>query len=194
MSYREAHRNAHCAARAAACAGALRPSHADAGPIALKRGVSIHEWLNWSPLDQSGAYQWPPYRPLKDWGSVRDFERIKAMGFDFVRLSVDPGPLLAADGRRRSRRARAARARRPHRDRDWPQSRLRPAPGQPGQSLVGPGHRGLPASSRTATMPWSPAQPPCWRVSATDRTALELMNEPQFYPCDGAGGAPGRRC
>ena len=33
---------------------------------------------------------------------MRDFERIKAMGFDFVRLSVDPGPLLAADGRRRA--------------------------------------------------------------------------------------------
>jgi endoglucanase len=82
-----------------------------AAPIALKRGVGVHEWLNWAPLADDGSYRWPPYRqtdewlsgarPLSDWPAGDQFERIRAMGFDFVRLSVDPGPLLASDGSKR---------------------------------------------------------------------------------------------
>jgi endoglucanase len=83
-------------------------SIAAAAPIALKRGVGVHDWLNWAPLDADGSYRWPPYRdqdewlsgarPLDDWPEGDQFERIRAMGFDFVRLSVDPGPLLASEG------------------------------------------------------------------------------------------------
>ncbi|WPE20377.1 cellulase family glycosylhydrolase [Shinella zoogloeoides] len=84
---------------------------AHAQPIDLKRGVGVHEWLNWSPLASNGSYAWPPYRtyaewlsserPLADWPPGDQFVRIKAMGFDFVRLTVDPGPLLANTGTRR---------------------------------------------------------------------------------------------
>jgi endoglucanase len=80
-------------------------------PIKLDRGVGVHEWLNWSPLDADGSYRWPPYRdqqewlsggrPISDWAPGDQFERIRAMGFDFVRLSVDPGPLLATQGAKR---------------------------------------------------------------------------------------------
>ena len=83
-------------------------SIAAAAPIALKRGVGVHDWLNWAPLDADGSYRWPPYRdqdewlsgarPLDDWPEGDQFKRIRAMGFDFVRLSVDPGPLLASEG------------------------------------------------------------------------------------------------
>ena len=79
-----------------------------AAPIELKRGVGVHEWLNWAPLDGNGSYRWPPYRdqnewlsgarPLSDWPEGDEFARIRAMGFDFIRLSVDPGPLLASQG------------------------------------------------------------------------------------------------
>jgi endoglucanase len=79
-----------------------------AAPIELKRGVGVHEWLNWAPLDGNGSYRWPPYRnqdewlsgarPLSDWPEGDEFARIAAMGFDFIRLSVDPGPLLASQG------------------------------------------------------------------------------------------------
>ncbi|MEZ5875713.1 MAG: cellulase family glycosylhydrolase [Hyphomicrobiales bacterium] len=72
-----------------------------AEPISLKRGVSIHEWLNWALLTEASDYRWPPYNDLEEWGGARDFTRIKALGFDFVRLTVDPGPLLASDGARR---------------------------------------------------------------------------------------------
>lgn len=79
--------------------------------LVLSRGVGVHEWLNWSPLTGDGSYRWPPYRsqdewlsgsrPLSDWPGGSEFERIRSMGFDFVRLSVDPGPLLASSGARR---------------------------------------------------------------------------------------------
>lgn len=79
-----------------------------AEPVALRRGVGVHEWLNWSPLAKDGSYAWPPYRserdwlsgsrPLADWSGQDPFALIRSLGFDFVRLSVDPGPLLASDG------------------------------------------------------------------------------------------------
>lgn len=82
-----------------------------AAPPALHRGVGLHEWLNWSPLDADGSYRWPPYRSVEDWlGQYRPasdwpagdpFAAIRALGFDFVRLTVDPGPLLASEGAER---------------------------------------------------------------------------------------------
>ena len=85
------------------------PIHAE--PIALQRGVAVHDWLNWAPLGADGTYRSPPYRtqeewlsgarPLTDWPAGDQFERIRRMGFDFVRLTVDPGPLVASTGARR---------------------------------------------------------------------------------------------
>lgn len=82
-----------------------------AAPPALHRGVGLHEWLNWSPLDADGSYRWPPYRsveewlgqyrPASDWPEGDPFAAIRALGFDFVRLTVDPGPLLASEGAER---------------------------------------------------------------------------------------------
>ena len=84
---------------------------AQSAPIALERGVGVHEWLNWSPVEADATYRWPPYRskrewlagsrPLADWPPGDEFARIRSMGFDFVRLSVDPGPLLASEGTKR---------------------------------------------------------------------------------------------
>lgn len=81
---------------------------AEAAPLALHRGIGLHEWLNWAPLDAAGTYRQPPYntmqewlsgyRPLDAWPDGDEFVRMKSFGFDFVRLSVDPGPLLAGSG------------------------------------------------------------------------------------------------
>jgi len=81
---------------------------ADAAPLDLHRGVGVHEWLNWSPLNSDGSYRWPPYRtqdewlsgarPANEWGAGDKFELIRSLGFDFIRLTVDPGPLLSVDG------------------------------------------------------------------------------------------------
>lgn len=82
-----------------------------AAPLRLARGVGLHEWLNWAPIAADGTYLQPPYRsveawlsggrPLSDWPEGDPFMRIRAMGFDFVRLTIDPGPLLASAGHER---------------------------------------------------------------------------------------------
>ena len=82
-----------------------------AEPLQLHRGVGVHEWLNWSPVNADKSYVWPPYRsiadwlsgarPASDWPAGDQFVRIRALGFDFIRLSVDPGPLLATNGKKR---------------------------------------------------------------------------------------------
>lgn len=82
-----------------------------AAPIELHRGVAVHEWLNWSPLAADGSYRWPPYqtqaewlsggRQASDWAAGDPFALIRSLGFDFVRLTVDPGPLLSSEGDRR---------------------------------------------------------------------------------------------
>ena len=89
----------------------LVPAGALGAPIELHHGVGLHQWLNWSPLATDGSYRWPPYRsedewlsqdrPLSDWPGGNELERLHALGFDFVRLTVDPGPLLANEGARR---------------------------------------------------------------------------------------------
>ena len=99
----------HLAVVAVACLAVT--GTAAAAPIALQRGVGVHDWLNWSPLNADGSYRWPPYRDeaewlagartLSDWPEGDQFTRIRAMGFDFIRLSVDPGPLAASEGAER---------------------------------------------------------------------------------------------
>ncbi len=165
----------------------LHPAKAESGPIAFKRGVSIHEWLNWSPVLPTGAYRWPPYRPLKDWGDVQDFERIKAMGLDFVRLSVDPGPLLASDqdhlaqaltllksdiGTVTATGLKVVLDLHPvNQVKSWSAAAIEVSP------LVAERYRNVVAAAAAML-----------QAAGTDRVALELMNEPQFYPCDGDGG------
>ena len=84
---------------------------AHGAPPSLQRGVGLHQWLNWSPLEADGSYRWPPYRtveewlgedrPRGDWPPGDPFVAIRGLGFDFVRLSIDPGPLLASAGAER---------------------------------------------------------------------------------------------
>ncbi len=118
---------------------------------------------------------------------MQDFERIKAMGFDFVRLTVDPGPLLAADSKQRAEaltllehdiRIVTGTGLKVILDlhpvsqvKAWSAEAIEVSP------MVADRYRDVVAA--TASM--------LARVG-TDRTALELMNEPQFYPCDGDGG------
>jgi hypothetical protein len=90
---------------------AMLAGAAQAAPLPLERGVNIHEWLNWSPLAEDGSYRWPPYRSVaqwlaggrsaSDWPATDPLADIRALGFDFVRLTVDPGPLLATEGEKR---------------------------------------------------------------------------------------------
>lgn len=69
----------------------------------FRRGVSLHGPLTWgrANADRTGYLQ-PVYDDDPRYVlPVELLRRVKAVGFDFIRLSVDPGPLLALTGAER---------------------------------------------------------------------------------------------
>lgn len=166
-----------------------------AAPLELHRGVAVHEWLNWSPLEADGSYRWPPYRteeewlagarPLSDWAVGDTFELIGSLGFDFVRLTVDPGPLLATDGDKRQE-ALALLARHVT------------AVTKTGLKVVFNIHPVTQVMAYSNDLVNGPATAPgvtqyrdmiadLARTLAplgTDKVAIEPFNEPAHYPCD----------
>ncbi len=76
-----------------------------AAPPELRRGVNLWPWFSLTrelPAP-SRAYDWPPYQPDRAVPRRADLVRIKTLGFDFVRIPVDPGPLISFAGERRKR-------------------------------------------------------------------------------------------
>ena len=71
-------------------------AHAGEDPLALHRGVNVQILQNGTPVTPQGDRGRFAGRP--HWGSASDLRQIKALGFDFVRLPVDPGPLVLAEG------------------------------------------------------------------------------------------------
>ena len=62
-------------------------------------GVALHGPLTWGNTDPGRtAYAWPLYEGTKYDVPVNLLRQVKAAGFDFIRLTVDPGPLLAFQG------------------------------------------------------------------------------------------------
>ena len=82
-----------CAARASA-QNALR----------LRRGVNAFPWFqltNEYPAPRKD-YDWPPFQPTRPVPTSRDLANLRTVGFDFLRVPVDPGPFLAATPRVRA--------------------------------------------------------------------------------------------
>lgn len=172
------------------------PGRADV--LHLQHGVGLHEWLNWSPLAEDGSYRWPPYRsedewlgqdrPLSDWPEGDVFEGIRALGFDFIRLSVDPGPLLASEGARRQE-ALAVLSKAVERITAaglkvvFDLHSVTQVP-EYGTELLNSG-----ADSDGIARYESVAADVARMLVAigTDRTAIEPYNEPAYYPCDAGG-------
>lgn len=190
--------------RIAAFAGALAmalsaaATTAQAEPLPLARGVGVHEWLNWSPVNADKTYAWPPYRseeawlsgsrPLSDWPEGSPFDRIKGMGFDFVRLSVDPGPLVASEGARRAEalqilsdavaRITGAGLRVVfdlHGVSQLPETSMELIYG--GADSEGVRRYRLMVRDVAAML----------AAVGTDKVAIEPFNEPAYYPCDASG-------
>lgn len=181
--------------RVVAIALALLSFPVDAAPLDLHRGVGLHEWLNWSPLDASGAYRWPPYRslpewqaryrPLTDWPAGDSLAQIHALGFDFVRLTVDPGPLLLRPEQRRETIALLLRDVALLRDAGLkvvvnfhPVGQV---PGDGADQMDGPEESAGLADYRAMLAQFAEAL----SALGTDWVALEPYNEPAHYPCDG---------
>lgn len=169
-----------------------------AAPLQLGRGVGLHGWLNWSPVEKDQTYRRPPYRtveqwlsserPLSDWPKGDPFTRIRALGFDFVRLTVDPGPLLAGGGKER-KEALAVLSRAV---RQITNAGLAVVFNLHGVSQVpaygmnvvdgGADSEGV---ARYRTMVKAVAA--MLLETGPDKVAFEPYNEPAYYPCDTSG-------
>lgn len=177
---------------------ALLAGGASAAPLPLQRGVNIHEWLNWSPLAADGSYRWPPYRSIAewlaggrsaaDWPATDPLADIRALGFDYVRLTVDPGPLLATEGERRAealgvlsdavRKLLGADLKvvfNLHSVSQVPQYGMDVVNGPAGSGAIAD-YIAMVADVARMLAPLG-----------ADRVAIEPYNEPAHYPCDASG-------
>lgn len=169
-----------------------------AAPLELHRGVGIHEWLNWSPINPDGTYVWPPYRtiaqwlaadrPATDWAPGDQFARIRQMGFDFVRLSVDPGPLLATQGAKRQQaldilEADVARIVATGLHVVFNLQAVSQVPAY-GMDMVNAGSRSD-AVAQYRQMSVDAAR--MLTAIGPGKVAIEPFNEPAYYPCDTGG-------
>ena len=87
----------------AAVSGPSIRARASVAPLRLRRGVNAFPWFSLSrefPAPRTD-YDWPPYQPQRPVPTLRDLGRLRRVGFDFIRLPVDPGPFLAADPEKR---------------------------------------------------------------------------------------------
>lgn len=75
----------------------ILPGAALAEPVSLKRGVNLGLWIEWPSI--SAMLEDPSYLdPYPDWQrevTPRMLEVLAEQGFDFVRMPIDPGPMLA---------------------------------------------------------------------------------------------------
>lgn len=84
-------------------AGAL-PARSAAEPIALRRGIALWPWFSLTteyPAPRTD-YAWPAFQADRPVPTRADLMRLSAIGFDFARLPLDPGPFVAFTGARRT--------------------------------------------------------------------------------------------
>ena len=69
----------------------------------FRRGVAIHNMMNWAAVEQSdpSLYVSPAFRGPNYEISDALLQNVAAAGFDFIRLTVDPGPFLQFFGAQR---------------------------------------------------------------------------------------------
>jgi hypothetical protein len=90
-------------------AGFAMPTVARAAPreatIQFKRGMNLWPWFSLTrefPAPRTD-YDWPPFQTDRPIPVAGDLAALRRAGIDFVRLPVDPGPLMAFGGERRER-------------------------------------------------------------------------------------------
>lgn len=67
-----------------------------AATFSMKRGISLDNWVTWPPEDKWGDAD--VILPFPEWRRTVDGTALKALkadGFDFVRMPVDPAPLMS---------------------------------------------------------------------------------------------------
>ena len=71
----------------------------------LRRGVNAWPWFSLTrehPAPRTD-FAWPPFQTQRPVPTPGDLRRLRDVGFDFIRLPVDPGPFLGANARDRMR-------------------------------------------------------------------------------------------
>ena len=87
-----------------AVAGARAVPARAAEPLSLRRGIALWPWFSLTtefPAPRTD-YAWPPFQADRPIPGDDDLRRLAALGFDFVRLPLDPGPFVAFTGGRRA--------------------------------------------------------------------------------------------
>lgn len=80
------------------------PARAAADPtVRLRRGLNLHHLLNWPdtvPRDGGRDYLWPPFQGARHRIADGELAALRAMGFDFLRVTLDPALVMSADAAR----------------------------------------------------------------------------------------------
>src|SRR5205814_6991390 len=100
----------HIVGALAACAtlgmpAVIHAASAGTPAIRLRRGMNLWPWFSLTrefPAP-STEYDWPPYQPDRAVPTRDDLSALRRAGIDFVRLPIDPGPLLEFSGDKRRR-------------------------------------------------------------------------------------------
>ena len=73
--------------------------------LRLRRGMNLWPWFSLTREFPSPRtdYDWPPFQANRAIPVRGDLAALRSAGIDFVRLPVDPGPLLAFSGVQRER-------------------------------------------------------------------------------------------
>ncbi len=71
--------------------------------IRLRRGMNLWPWFALTREFPAPAtdYAWPPFQENRAIPTSVDLKALRASGIDFVRLPVDPGPLMSFAGEKR---------------------------------------------------------------------------------------------
>jgi hypothetical protein len=103
ISRRAALRAAVAVALGAAASRATVKARASVAPLRLRRGVNTFPWFSLTrefPAPRTD-YDWPPYQLQRPVPTASDLTHLRRIGFDFIRIPVDPGPFLASDPKQR---------------------------------------------------------------------------------------------
>jgi hypothetical protein len=91
-------RRAFISAAGSSFLGNRRSGAASREPLRLRRGINLWPWFSLTreyPAPRTD-YAFPPFQTGRPVPTGQDLARLRATGFDFARLPVDPGPFLAA--------------------------------------------------------------------------------------------------
>jgi Cellulase (glycosyl hydrolase family 5) len=103
ISRRAALRAAVGIALGAASSRTTLEARASLSPLRLRRGVNTFPWFSLTrefPAPRTD-YDWPPFQLQRPVPAPSDLARLRRIGFDFIRIPVDPGPFLAGNPEQR---------------------------------------------------------------------------------------------